>query len=68
LRDGLPYLAHKTLHIEILEHKANDSVCKKVRRRQGEHDTGCDIDKRLVKIRRKLNNGKYMKSKGRQDG
>jgi hypothetical protein len=68
LRDSLPYLAHETLHIEILEYKANDGVCEKVRRRQGEHDTRCDVDERLVKIRRKLNNRKYMRKDVKMDG
>jgi hypothetical protein len=26
LRDGLAYLAHEALHVEILEHEADDSV------------------------------------------
>jgi hypothetical protein len=31
LGDGLAYLAHKALHIEVLEYKANDGMREQVR-------------------------------------
>jgi hypothetical protein len=58
LGNGLAYLAHKALHIKILEYETNDGMCEQVRCSQGKHDTGCNIDKRPVEVRRKLDKEK----------
>jgi hypothetical protein len=54
LRDGLSDFPYETLHIEILKHEADDGVCEQVRCGQRKHNPRCDVDERLVKVRRIL--------------
>lgn len=46
--------AHKTLHVQVLEHATDDSVRKKVRSRERKHEPRRDIRQCLVEVRRVL--------------
>lgn len=43
LRDGLADFAHEPLHVEVLEHEADDRVCEQVGGCERKHDAGCDL-------------------------
>lgn len=54
VRDGLAHLANQTLHVEVLEHGADDRVREQIRGRQREHEPGRYAGERLEKVGRVL--------------